>query len=118
MHGTKGILREDGVMSSSERGRAERSILVQGFRIASLVGLILSLVVSTSLAGAPPPTFVTVITHNVYFGVDLSPVFGSPNPDLALLWKELQDSVIPARAAEIADKIADEQPELLFAESG
>jgi hypothetical protein len=54
----------------------------------------------------------------VYFGVDLSPVFGSPNPDLALLWKELQDSDIPARAAEIADKIAAEQPELLFAESG
>ena len=70
------------------------------------------------MAGAPPPTFVTVITHNVYFGVDLSPVFGSPNPDLALLWKELQDSDIPARAAEIADKIGAEQPELLFAESG
>ena len=80
--------------------------------LAALTALV-SLVSIAVRAEAAPAQFLTLMTHNVYFGADLSPVLDSPNPDLPLLWEEVKASDIPARATRIADKIAIEEPEIV-----
>ena len=60
----------------------------------------------------------TVMTLNVYFGTDLSPVFTTKDlPGLivtiARMWEEVQATDIPARARSIAHQIAAAAPDLV-----
>jgi endonuclease/exonuclease/phosphatase family metal-dependent hydrolase len=61
---------------------------------------------------------VTIMTLNVYFGTDLNQVFAANDlPQLieivAKMWKEVQATDIPARAASIAHQIAAAVPDLV-----
>jgi endonuclease/exonuclease/phosphatase family metal-dependent hydrolase len=58
---------------------------------------------------------INVMTQNVYFGADLSPIFGALDPiaAAAFVWTEVQASDIPGRAAEIGDQIAQAEPALV-----
>jgi len=61
---------------------------------------------------------VTVMTLNVYFGVDLGPVFAAKDlPELvetvAKIWTRVEATDIPARATSIAHEIAAAEPDLV-----
>jgi endonuclease/exonuclease/phosphatase family metal-dependent hydrolase len=69
-------------------------------------------------AGADVPTQAQrrfgVMTYNLYFGADLSPIFGAPPDQLvplaAAAWQDVQASDIPGRAEAMAKIIAREHP--------
>ena len=99
----------------------ERSRTFVSTRSRGMLAALAALVWVASIAvraEAAQAQFLTLMTHNVYFGADLSPVLDSPNPDLPLLWEEVQASDIPARATKIADKIAIAEPEIVCSARG
>lgn len=59
-----------------------------------------------------------VMTYNVYFGADLTPIFSAPTQTdlleaVAAAWANVKATNIPKRAAEIADEIATVRPALV-----
>lgn len=62
--------------------------------------------------------FVTVMTWNVYFGMDVGPVRSATNPAdaiaaVATAWRQVQSTNIPERAEKIAKEIARTKPDLV-----
>ncbi len=60
----------------------------------------------------------SIMTHNVYFGADLEPVYAARSPSELIeasqhVWTEVQASNIPDRAARLAHEIAMAKPDLV-----
>lgn len=67
--------------------------------------------------GASAGPAVTVMTRNMYFGADLSPLFGATasqlGPDATAAFAQLQQSAVPARLEADAREIAAAKPDLV-----
>lgn len=71
----------------------------------------------SSSSGSSAGPAITVMTRNLYFGADLSPLFGATaaqlGPDATAAYEQLQQSDIPARLQADAAEIAAAKPDLV-----
>jgi endonuclease/exonuclease/phosphatase family metal-dependent hydrolase len=92
-------------------------------RPAGAIGRLAALVLLAIAAGCGdgdegPEIPVTVMTRNLYLGVDLTDVVTAPDPEeilkrAAVLWEGVMASDIPARARRLAAEIAEHKPDLV-----
>ena len=68
-----------------------------------------------NLPETPSATVVSVQTYNMFFGADLTPLFGAQNPLIpaSMMWARMQMSDIPGRAEAVAGVIAEQAPDLV-----
>lgn len=99
------------------KGRTGRREMnpVSSICFAVLLAMPISIACVASNVHADTHQNIKVMTQNVYFGADLSPIFGAPDPiaAAAFVWAEVQATDIPGRAAEIGDQIAQAEPALV-----
>ena len=85
--------------------------------VAATVAASAGLAACSSSSGSSTGPAVTVMTRNMYFGADLSPLFGATasqlGPDASAAYQQLQQSDVPARLRADAAEIAAAKPDLV-----
>jgi endonuclease/exonuclease/phosphatase family metal-dependent hydrolase len=97
-----------------------KSALARRFAMILLAAAVLSVCLVSPLPAANPVT-VTVMTRNMYFGAELEPVFGAPDPAsfaaaTGAILDQLKNSAFADRAARVAGEIAASNPDLISLE--
>lgn len=110
-------------MAASTRPRPTPAKTWRRFAVMAAVGA--AVVAAAGLAacggsasgGATAAPAVTVMTRNMYFGADLSPLFTATaaqlGPDATAAYQQLQQSDVPARLQADAQEIASAKPDLV-----
>lgn len=106
---------------SSHSGRQHRSSAQRArLRASALVGVALIAVACSNgsgSSGSPASPAVTVMTRNLYFGADLSPLFSVTSaqlgPTATAAYAQMRASDIPARLDKVARELAGAKPDLV-----
>ncbi|HVA75015.1 MAG TPA: endonuclease/exonuclease/phosphatase family protein [Acidimicrobiales bacterium] len=105
-------------MAPPTRLRIARSVMSRHFIILAAVAAVAAgLSACSSSTGSSTGSAVTVMTRNMYFGADLSPLFDATasqlGPDATAAYQQLQQSDVPARLQADAQEIVSAKPDLV-----